>query len=333
MSHEIYQLENGDYSMAFVGDTPWHGLGQELNPGDPLEVWAEKAHLDWTIAESSGIFYPATENRFQRPAEIPNRKVLYREDDKQFLSLVSNQYHVVQPIEVIEFFRDLIESGGFKMSTAGSLFNGQRIWALAEIGETATIMGQDKIRGYLLLATSCDGSLANTGQFTSVRVVCNNTMEMSIREGEAGNSRRYVKIPHSRKFDPNEMKAELGLAHKTFETFVENADRLAQRKMKFEDAVKFFINLYRTKEEIETETVDIGIAANAFHVKNLVRLYQDEDLITSKDTAWGAVNAVTRYYDHEKRAHNIDNRLNNAWFGEGANLKQQAWQEALKLAA
>ena len=332
MAHEVYQHENGDYSMAFVGNTPWHGLGQKLNPDDPLEVWAEKSHLDWEIGESVGMFYPTTEDRFQKPIEIPKRKILYRKDNNQFLSLVSNQYNIVQPVEVIEFFRDLIESGGFKMSTAGSLFNGQRIWALAEIGRTATIMGQDKIRGYLLLATSCDGSLANTGQFTSVRVVCNNTLEMSINAGEHDESRRYVKIPHSRKFDPNEMKAELGLAYKTFDNFIENARILAQQKIKIDEAVKFFVDLYRTKEEIENGTIDIN-AAKSYHVKNLLRLYQNENLQSSKETAWGAVNAVTCYYDHKKRAHKIDNRLNNAWFGNGANIKQQAWNKALLLAA
>jgi len=137
MAHEVYQHENGDYSMAFVGNTPWHGFGQKLNPDDPLEVWAEKSHLDWEIGESVGMFYPTTEDRFQKPIEIPKRKILY----------------------------------------------------------------------------------------------------------------------------------------------------------------------------------------------------QNENLQSSKETAWGAVNAVTCYYDHKKRAHKIDNRLNNAWFENGANIKQQAWNKALLLAA
>ena len=331
MSHELYNFANGDYSMAFTGDTPWHELGQKVDQNAPLEIWAQQSHLDWQIGEAPGLFYPDSEGRV-RPIEIPGKKILYRKDSNQFLSVVSNRYNVVQPIEVIEFFRDLVESGGFKMSTAGSMLGGKRIWALAEIGETAAIMGIDKIGGYLLLATSCDGSLANTGQFTSVRVVCNNTLEMSINAGESGQSRRYIKIPHSRVFDPNEMKAELGLAHKTFETFVENAAVLAQRKTTLDEAVKFFVGLYQTDEEKEQGIVNES-TVNTFHVKNLIRLFNDEPLKTSQGTAWGIVNAVTKYYDHERRSHSIDTRLNNAWFGEGAGIKKKAFDQALLLAA
>jgi hypothetical protein len=28
-------------SMAFVGATPWHGLGNPLSPQQPLEVWLQ----------------------------------------------------------------------------------------------------------------------------------------------------------------------------------------------------------------------------------------------------------------------------------------------------
>ena len=126
------------------------------------------------------------------------------------------------------------------MHTAGSMFNGRRMWALAEIGKSATIMGQDKINGYLLLATACDGTLANTGQFTSIRVVCNNTLEMSI------NGDRYIKLPHSKKFDADEMLTELGLGEKAFNNFIDNAKILAERKISMDEAIEFFIELYRT---------------------------------------------------------------------------------------
>jgi phage/plasmid-like protein (TIGR03299 family) len=323
MAHEVYQFENGDYSLAFVGETPWHDLGQQIDPDSPLEVWAKKAHLDWGIDEAAAAyFHPKTGNA----AVIPNRKVLFRNDTNEYLSIVGNKYHPVQPREVLEFFRDLIETGGFRMHTAGSLFNGRRLWALAEIGQSATIMGQDRINGYLLLAIACDGTLANTGQFTSVRVVCNNTLEMSI-SGD-----RYVKLPHSREFNPEEMKIQLGLASEVFSNFIGNTNELAKRKMKYEAAVEFFVNLYRTPKEIEEGVVNVDAPVKT-HVKTLLKLYENEELRSSKNTAWGLVNAVTRYYDHERRATSTDHRINNAWFGDGSNMKKKAWDQALKLAA
>lgn len=38
--------------MAYVGDTPWHGLGQQLSPQQPLEVWQQQAGMNWHIEET-----------------------------------------------------------------------------------------------------------------------------------------------------------------------------------------------------------------------------------------------------------------------------------------
>lgn len=45
MAHQVEQ-------MAYVGRTPWHGLGNKLPEQQPLEVWMEQAGLDWTIHET-----------------------------------------------------------------------------------------------------------------------------------------------------------------------------------------------------------------------------------------------------------------------------------------
>jgi hypothetical protein len=54
---------------------------------------------------------------------------------------------------------------------------------------------------------------------------------------------------------------------------------------------------------------------------------------SAEGTVWGLVNAVTQWSDHDRRTRNTGNRLNSAWFGGAANVKQTAWEEALKLAA
>ena len=43
-------------SMAYVGETPWHGLGNALTAQQPIEVWAQQAGMDWRI-ESSDVSY------------------------------------------------------------------------------------------------------------------------------------------------------------------------------------------------------------------------------------------------------------------------------------
>lgn len=85
----------------------------------------------------------------------------------------------MQPAEVVEFFEDLVSLAGFTLETAGALAGGRRIWALAKTNYEANIAGQDLLKGYLLLATSYDGTFATTASLTDVRVVCQNTLRLS----------------------------------------------------------------------------------------------------------------------------------------------------------
>src|SRR6202044_3294118 len=95
-----------------------------------------------------------------------------------------DNFKIVQPGAVLEFFRDLTAAAGFTLETAGTLFGGKRFWALAAIGETASIADPaDKMKGYLLLSTACDGSMATEARYTTVRVVCNNTLSSARSAG------------------------------------------------------------------------------------------------------------------------------------------------------
>ncbi|GEQ77475.1 hypothetical protein CTTA_4480 [Comamonas testosteroni] len=120
----------------------------------------------------------------------------YRRDTQAPLSVVSSRYQVVQPREVLEFYRDLTEVAGYELETAGVLKAGRKFWALARTGKSAVLKGKDVVNGYLLLATSCDGTLATVAMPTTVRVVCNNTLTIALRDGVGA-----VKVPHSTAFD------------------------------------------------------------------------------------------------------------------------------------
>lgn len=39
-------------NMAYVGAEPWHGLGNQLPPNQPIEVWQQQAGMDWQIKET-----------------------------------------------------------------------------------------------------------------------------------------------------------------------------------------------------------------------------------------------------------------------------------------
>ncbi|MGA3845148.1 DUF932 domain-containing protein [Ralstonia nicotianae] len=314
-------------SMAYVGQQPWHGLGTKLAPRQPLETWAKAVGMDWTIESSDVRFVTGTASIGAIHA-FPEQRVLYRSDNKAPLGIVSARYHVVQPREVLEFYRDLTEVSGFELETAGVLKEGRKFWALARTGQTGTLKGKDTVNGYLLLATACDGTLATTAQFTSIRVVCNNTLQIAL-----GNGTGVVKVPHRSHFDAQAVKRQLGICVSSWDSFIVRTKALADRRVTDSVAEAFFrrVLTYPTTNPSDRAAV----AVNERAIKAVEQLYagrgKGAQLPSAANTAWGLVNSITEYVDHSRRARSDDHRRDAAWFGQGAVLKQRAWDEAMKL--
>lgn len=147
-------------SMAYVGETPWHGLGNRLTPKQPLAVWARQAGMDWDIRESPVCFMTGKAGHLGGIQSFEDHKVLFRSDNKAPLSVVSNRYKVVQPKQILEFYRDLTEISGFELETAGVLKGGRKVWALARTGQSMTLKGDDVTNGYPRTCAGSDGGLA-----------------------------------------------------------------------------------------------------------------------------------------------------------------------------
>ena len=253
--------------------------------------------------------------------------MLYRSDTLAPLSVVSKRYKVVQPHEVLEFYRDLVDVGGFELETAGVLKGGRKLWALARTGQETLLKGGDRVKAYLLLATACDGTLATTAQFTSVRVVCNNTLQLATSESSGS-----IKVPHSTQFDAAKVKQSLGIGIGAWQRFVHEMHTLAERKVTVFEARRYLIDVLGGDPELP-----IYQQPNDKALNRVFNLFSGEGMGSNMDaanqTAWGLLNAVTQYVDHERRARNADNRLDSAWFGQGATIKQRALNSALSLVA
>ena len=343
MAHQLEQ-------MAYVGETPWHGLGNQLTPKQPIEVWAQQAGMDWRI-ESSNVSYMAQNQRGQSiimPYE--EQRVLYRSDTHAPLSVVSQRYQEVQPLEILEFYRDLTEQSGFELETAGVLKGGKKLWALARTGQTAALKGKDVSNGYILLATACDGTLATTAQFTSIRVVCNNTLAIALKGQNS--SAGVVKVPHSTKFDAEKIKQQLGISVHAWDQHMYEMKQLSQRKVTEREASAYFdavfnnssINLLEPEENIIQFYRNVAVQAqqkkpepNAKAMSKVMQMFNGQgrgaDLSSAKGTAYGLLCAMTEFADHERRAMSTDHRLDSAWFGSWANLKQRSLEQALAFIA
>lgn len=322
MAHQIEQ-------MAYVGDIPWHGLGQQLSQNQPLEVWQQQAGMDWQIDAAPVRFIDEEAGRLGSIHSFPEQKVLYRSDTRAPLSVVSQRYKVVQPAEVLEFYRDLTEHAGYELETAGVLKGGRKFWALARSGLSISLKGQDTVNGYLLLATSCDGSLATVATPTTVRVVCNNTLSIAVDGMSQG-----VKVPHSTTFDAQRVKQQLGISVLQWDDFMVRLKALANRKVSHKEADTYFQSVVCNAVK---PLDDPSQLPNYRALNRVQKLFHGEgrgaELCTAKDTAWGLLNAVTEYVDHEKRARSNDYRMDSAWFGQGAVLKQKALESAMELVA
>lgn len=323
MAHDL-DMSNSRVNFAYVGESAWHRLGNKLDHNATPEQWSEAAGFAWEAVRSP-VMFRTTEGA--GPVTMPGRFVIHRSDTGAPLSVMSGNFRITQPAQVMEFFRDIIKAGGAKMETAGMLAGGAKFWALARFDDQFDMPGDSPILPYLMLATSLDGSLSNTAAFTTVRVVCQNTLTMANRmahDGAAG----VVRVPHSTDFNADQVKSQLGLMQGRWEQFKKDARSMSQRTISREDAVEYFLSVLYPK----AKTLDLAETRPTLGA--VLSVYENgigQQTDAAKDTVWGLLQACTRYVDHEKKAASDDTRLQQAWFGAGAALKRAAYEKALEL--
>ena len=321
MSAEIAKT-NGRDAIAFVGELPWHGLGQRLTEGADVGTWKREAGLDWQVKEARVHFNrviplsAGSEACTEEMVEFPGRKALYRADTMVPLSIVSDAFKIVQPGEVVEFFRKLVESHGFRLETAGALRGGRRIWAMARIAEEIKVM-DDIVQPYCLLSTAYDASMATWARLCTTRVVCANTIAMAETEKGA-----IVRVPHNATLDFDDVRLQLGLALSSWERFKVRAFKMAEREMTDVEAAAFLRELLGLKDADEPK----GFA-------RILQLFKGaqmgSDKKSTRQTLWGVVQAVAEHVDHNPWSRSADTRLDAAWFGYGNDLKVKAFKNAL----
>ena len=324
MAHEI-DLSTGKPAIAYVGEEPWHGLGEKLPENASIDTWLRSARLEWELKR-----LPVQYLVDGRIRTMDDRFVLVRSDTHAALSVVSGDYQIVQPREVLEFYRELMMLYGYTLETSGALDGGRKVWALARTGVTgaADNGGKDELAAYVLLATSCDKTLATTAAFTSIRVVCQNTLFFAMDDIKTGR-RPQVKVPHNVRFDAGQVKHELGVMDKAWSGFIETVRRMAGYQMTPDAASSFFEDMLLPKHGTA-----LSKKAQREH-KTIIALFGSapgQELSSAKGTLWGAVNAVTYYADHV-RSGTVGDRLDSAWFGAGHALKEKAWAKANALAS
>lgn len=308
-----------------------------LPAGLSLEEKIAKAGLDFQIKEAPAMM-PGPDGIYR---EVPDRKVLYRSDTIQPLSIVSTDYKPVQPDVIARMHQDVFAAGGFHLQSAGAILDGRRIWAMADTGEEMELPGGDKVKGAMFIASSCDGAMSTVGFFTTLRMLCWNMMQRAIADAKKRGT--FLRLPHTKEITPellSDLKGELAQSVVTWKKFATNAKHMAKVKVTEEDAIRYFLSVQGKLDTTETEMslADQLQRHNANQtMRRMLALFQGRgmgsDVVSSKDTVWGLLNAVTEFVDYYRVSNGPGYRFNNAQLGSGYDLKEVAYQEALKLVA
>jgi phage/plasmid-like protein (TIGR03299 family) len=315
MAHELTTHADGRVEFAYLASdgTPWHGLGKPMGADATIDQWRVDAGMDWSIRRSEIRYAVARDATADSLIKLPDQHVLFRSDTQDALGVVSKRYQVVQPGEVLEFFRDIAKAGGLELSAAGTIYGGKRFWATAKIGEASPTSLADKIGGYLLISTSADGSLATEVRRTTVRAVCKNTLAMAFADAKDA-----VKVSHRSVFNPSQVKDFMGLNEAAWDAFRHNVTTLANIDVHEEQAGDFVAKLLGNGEKVRESA---GFT-------KILSLFNGDGMGATNDgvfgTAWGLLNAVTEYADHHVRARTDQNRFVSSQWGAGADLKQKA---------
>ena len=320
--------------MAYAGREPWHGLGQKLPVGADLDTWTKAAGFDWRILRSKVRFAPRRDTAPANYEVIDNQHVLFRSDTLAPLSVVTAAYKIVHPEQVLKYFDQLATDGGFQLETAGTLFGGKQMWALATIGAEARVLDpKDKMLGRLLLATSADGSIATTAKFVIESVVCHNTLTRGLAE-----TGKQVKVRHRINFSADRMNEKLGIAlREQFHATMQQLRVLAMAEMPQEDMVRATVELQSNGAAGELKEQELARLARTRAVRRIAHLSTGEtsigaDLDGRNSTAWGWLNSVTQFVDHEAESRSDEGRLWRAWWGNGEAMKNRAFGIASRYA-
>lgn len=256
----------------------------------------------------------------------PQRKVLYRSDTGAPLSVMSDNFNTVQPSDILNLYSKIAEVAGFTLETAGSLIGGRKIWALARVSDGADVTGVDRVRPYVLLATSYDGSMATTVKEVVERVVCNNTIQIAMNERGG----REIRVLHSMKWTDEiaeRVRMDLGFVHNAYEQFIVSARALAGRPMSGVEADEFVAHLLEPYYGGMKSDGGVRDVRESKGYKRILELFNGAAI--GRDMAgganrWGMLNAVTQLIDHE-RGKSDSSRINSAWFGTGNAMKERAF--------
>ena len=306
-------------TMAYAGETPWHGLGVQVEDNLTVEEMIEAAGISWGVRKSP-LFYEVDGETINS-----GKYALLRDTDNRILDTVSDSWEPCQNSDAFAIFEEFVDRGELEMHTAGSLKDGQIVWGLAKMKEQFALFNDDVTEQYLLLVNPHKFGQGIHVRSTPIRVVCNNTLSFSLGQHSDVKSTQN----HRNAFDVDAMKQAIGIAKDKFETYQEAAQLLSRKRFNVVTLEEYFAEIFPGYSAKETSGEKIQLSRAAERAIEVVEEQPGAEF--GKGTWWQAFNAVTYLSDHEL-GRNPDSRLRSAWFGINKDRKNNALQKAVEFA-
>lgn len=305
-------------TMFSAIELPWHfGSTKErtrisdsvLTAGEAIKL----AGLDWEVALQN-LYVASASGKY---IKVPDRYAVQRTTDDRVLGTVGTRYVPFQNSEAFAFTDNLVDSGDAKYETAGSLRNGKVVFLTMKVPIDMLVAGEDAHELYIVLRTSHDGSKAISVYLTPIRVVCMNTLALSFNS-----SKQRWSVPHVSTMAGKlqEARDTLELTHKYAEDFVIMGNQLVSTKVTDDLVARLVADVMPTWRKKSDEVAE-----------SIMALYKESPVNGYTGTAWGALNAITEYFDHHRDIRSSDSAMLNALDGENAKVRNKALQLLLSI--
>lgn len=337
MGHNLnFNEQTGRYSFFSVQQKAWHNLGQIVEDYPTSEEAIKHAGLDYQVIKAplyttgSGIIQTAAGIEIRdREIEVPDYFANIRSDNNAVLGVVGKDYHIVQNREAFSFFDAIVGSGeGILYETAGALGNGERIFITAKLPDYIRVgNGDDVTEKYIFLTTSHDGSGSITAAFTPIRIVCQNTLNASLRSMS-----NVVRIKHTAgaKQRLEDAHKVMGLANTLSQQLEGIFNQWAKVSITDREVKKLIqlalcpnketLDLLKKGAEDELSTVFKNTVQDAF---SYAMMSDTQQMASTKGTLYGAYNAVTGYYQNVARYTSDEAKLKSIVIGGTAKDRTQ----------
>lgn len=271
-------------TMFYTREKPWHGLGVRVENALSSKDALIAAGLDWKV-EQRKIY---TEDGYAIPGYFAN----VRSSDHHTLGVVTKRYKIVQNHEAFAF-TDALLGKGVRYETAGSLKGGRKTWILARLPKQYRL-AEDITMPYLVFSNSHDGSAAIKVAMTPVRVVCNNTLNLALRDAD-----RIWSANHTGDIDSKleDARMTLFMAENYMNELANESARLSRQRVS-DAEVEEYIKMLLPIATNATETMEQNVKKMREDLK--MRYYSAPDLQNIGKSQYRFINAVSDFATHAK---------------------------------